>query len=281
MCDNIIYEGENLKQIKLIATDLDHTLLTEKGSLPPNFFNLIRRLHDQKIHFVAASGRALYTLQPMFESVCDDLSLVAENGAIIAQNKKIMFSQYISQTDYINLIHYTRKKGLGIPILCAKNTAYTTIEGGRYKSILDKFFKSLHFVSDLAMLNVDVAKYTVFFPNQETDAVFESDYKIPLSKKFTVTIGGPYFLDIMHLSVNKGQALKILARKLNVLPSQMLTFGDNLNDIEMLQLADYSYVIKNAKKELDQYVTGRIGSNDDFAVVKTIQRLFNIEEDIV
>ncbi|WP_461214303.1 HAD family hydrolase [Lacticaseibacillus sp. GG6-2] len=258
-----------MTQIKLIASDLDHTLLTDAGELPPHFLDTIRRVHDAGIHFVAASGRPLYTLKPMFEPAKDYLSLLAENGAVVMRDGEIVHTQFIPKADYVHLIHYTQNQGLGEPLLCALDTAYIGESAAEHADFLRQFFMKLKIVPDLTALDVPVAKYTVFFPGKDTYRVFDDDYAKPLADEFHVTIGGDYFLDIMHKAVNKGSSLKALGAQLGVKPEEMVVFGDNLNDTEMLQMAGHSFIVEAAHARLEPYAT-RIGSNADYAVAEKI-----------
>ncbi|MFD1485648.1 HAD family hydrolase [Lacticaseibacillus baoqingensis] len=261
--------------IKLIASDLDHTLLTDAGELPPNFYALIQRVHAAGIHFVAASGRALYTLQPMFAQVQEQMSLIAENGAFVIHDGQEVATQYLAPADVIDLVHYTQAKGSGFPILCAKDRAYIDATAADQESFLSQFFMQYEFVDDLTTLDVPIAKYTVFFPNKETYTAFDPDYQRPLGDRFHVTIGGDYFLDIMHQAVNKGAAIKTLGAKLGVAPAEMVAFGDNLNDTEMLQVVGHSYIVAAATPKLTPYATARIGSNADYAVAKMITNILD------
>lgn len=262
-----------LTQIKLIASDLDHTLLDEAGQLPPKFYDTIRAVHNAGMHFVAASGRPLYTLKPMFAPVADCVSLVAENGAIVVRDGEMVYSKFIPKADYTRLIHYTYGKNLGEPILCALDTAYIARSAEKYRDYLDQFFAKLTVVDDLTQVAAQVAKYSVYFPGGETYDIFEPDYATPFKGKFHVTIGGDYFLDMMHADVDKGQALKALGQLLDVTPAQMVTFGDNLNDTEMLALAGTSFVMQAGQKQLDEVATARIGSNSDYAVQQKVNEI--------
>lgn len=264
-----------LTQIKLIASDLDHTLLTEAGTLPPHFYDEIRALHNQGIHFVAASGRAIYTLKPMFEPVKDCMSLVGENGAVVIRNGEIVYSQFLPKADYVRLIQHTRDLGLGVPLLCALDASYIDEKHVQYADNLRHFITELRVVPDITKLDVDVPKYTVYYPNGGLTDVYERDYVQPLGDQFHVTVGGSEFLDIMHRVVNKGHALSELGGMLDVTPDEMITFGDNLNDIEMLKLAGHSYIMQAATKAIEPYATARIGSNSDYAVANKIQNVLD------
>ena len=69
--------------IKLVASDIDGTLLTEEQTeLNPKLYEIIRKLRQKNIYFVVASGRQLDSQKILFEPVADDISYISENGAI-------------------------------------------------------------------------------------------------------------------------------------------------------------------------------------------------------
>ena len=75
------YEKGITRVIKLVASDMDGTLLDGQGEVPPETYDLVRRLDAAGIRFVAASGRRLDTLREQFAPVVDRMDFVASNGA--------------------------------------------------------------------------------------------------------------------------------------------------------------------------------------------------------
>ena len=71
------------RAIKLIAADMDGTLLDSKGRLNPEFFSVFESLKEKGVMFVAASGRQYYNLLKLFNRVKDDIMFVAENGTYV------------------------------------------------------------------------------------------------------------------------------------------------------------------------------------------------------
>ena len=72
-----------MQDIRLIATDMDHTLLTEKGQLPPQMGSYIDRLTDAGILFAIASGRPIYTLRKLFAASKGKMAFICDNGGSI------------------------------------------------------------------------------------------------------------------------------------------------------------------------------------------------------
>ena len=75
--------------IRLIAADMDGTLLDSRSRLPAGIFPMIRELTGQGIRFVIASGRQYYNLESLFRPVADRLTFVAENGAAVFEKGEL------------------------------------------------------------------------------------------------------------------------------------------------------------------------------------------------
>ena len=82
--------------IRLIASDLDATLLDGQSRLPPDFAETVRALTERGIRFAAASGRPIYTLEEMFAPLRDDIIFVGDNGGAICWKGE---SLYLSEMD--------------------------------------------------------------------------------------------------------------------------------------------------------------------------------------
>ena len=82
--------------IRLIASDLDATLLDDQSQLPPDFAETVRALAERGIRFAAASGRPIYTLEEMFAPLQDDIIFVGDNGGAICWKGE---SLYLSEMD--------------------------------------------------------------------------------------------------------------------------------------------------------------------------------------
>ena len=80
-----------MDRIRLIASDMDATLLDEYSQLPPKFTETIRALAGQGILFAAASGRPLYTLETMFPDLLEEIILIGDNGGAARWKGKELF----------------------------------------------------------------------------------------------------------------------------------------------------------------------------------------------
>lgn len=261
-----------MKEIKLIAIDVDHTLLTEKGELPPQFFQYVRKLNELGIACVIASGRPLYTLKEMFSECWEQMSFICDNGGIVVHGSKTIFESFIHPKQVRSLVCFAEERNKGVPLICATTGAYMLKKHEAYQTYLRTFYSNIICVDadSLANVTADVDKFTVYYPNKDCHNSFRSWYVPAYGADFTVALCDTSWIDIMNKGVDKGAALQMLGETLGVLPTQMMAFGDSYNDIPMLEMVTYSYVLKNAPNDMRQYARFLAESNDDFGVLKVM-----------
>jgi Cof subfamily protein (haloacid dehalogenase superfamily) len=262
-----------MNEIKLIASDMDHTLLTEKGELPPNFNDYILELDKLNIDFVAASGRPLYTLENIFSTVKHRMSFISDNGGVISYRGEIIFESLLKPTYYQQMIKFVEEKSDGIAILCGLDSAFLSENHKIYENYLKTFYSKITFAKDIKRLEVNADKFTVFFPNKNSKERYETIFNPEYGNDFSVTVGDNIWIDIMNYGVDKGQAMRFLGKKLGLNAEQMVAFGDTYNDIEMLKAVKYSYIVSNASADMKQYANFIADSNDNFGVLKIIDRI--------
>ena len=117
--------GSVMDSVKLIASDMDGTLLNGKGELDPAFFPLFRELELRGIRFAAASGRQYPALARLFDPVHEELLYIADNGAHVrVENKDLYVSKMDLETSH-ELVRDVRALGNGCECAyCVAGIAY-------------------------------------------------------------------------------------------------------------------------------------------------------------
>jgi Cof subfamily protein (haloacid dehalogenase superfamily) len=261
--------------IKLIASDMDHTLLTEKGELPPNFNNYILQLDKIGIDFVIASGRSLYNLETMFPEIKHKMSFISDNGGVISHKGELVFKSLLKTIDYQSMIRFVENKTNGIPILCGLNSAFLSVKYKVYEDYLKTFYSKITFVEELDEVTEEADKFTIYCPNKDSKEHYEKIFKPQYGDSFSVTVGDTIWIDITNYGIDKGKAIQTLGKELGVEYEQMMAFGDTYNDIEMLRAVKYGYIVRNADDNMKQYAHFITDSNDNFGVIKVIDQLIS------
>lgn len=255
--------------IKLIACDLDGTLLDSRKQLPPGFFAQIKKM--KRVRFVAASGRQYHNLLKIFAPVLNELTIIAENGALIWENGSIIHRESLAPADAYFMIQKAKNTDRAYPILCTEQCAY--IEKGP-EQMMEQVFRSYDrccVIDDLSRMvpEGNICKLAVH--SLDNRAEFDI-YPVLRQEKgdFRVILSGTASVDVMKQGVSKGKALEMIQRRMGLEPGECLAFGDYLNDCELLQAVEESYAMENGHSELKRIAKHIAPSNDDFGVMQVI-----------
>ncbi|MBF4562051.1 HAD family hydrolase [Microbacterium sp. VKM Ac-2870] len=262
--------------IRLIAVDMDGTLLRPDGSIPDGLWPLLDRLRQRGIAFAPASGRQLATLQRAFTGVEAGLDFIAENGAYVVCGDVEVSSDAVDPDVAASVVRRLRalvadgtlRAGL---VVCGKRSAYVEDTDPAFLSEVDTYYARMQVVPDLLAVDDQILKlaiYDVDGGEQHTAPAFAD-----LAQTHRVVVSGERWVDIMNSTVNKGVALRALQAALGVSAAQTAAFGDYLNDIELLEAAEWSYAMADAHPDVAAVARFRAPSNADAGVLTVIEEL--------
>ncbi|MCE7061328.1 HAD family hydrolase [Dyadobacter sp. CY343] len=262
----------NFSDIRLIATDMDGTLLNSKHEVHESFYPVFQKIKDHGIVFVAASGRQYFNLTKALDRIKDQVIFAAENGSYVVFQDEEIHIQPIDQDIVRELITIGRTIPNTYPIICGKKKAYVESDEPEFINHLKLYFERYEVVEDLLAIKDDkFLKFTL------CDLAGSEVNSYPHYKRFEddlqVKISGPIWLDISDKKANKGRAMEVLQEKFNVTPEQTMVFGDYLNDLEMLEKAHYSYAMANAHPDIKKIARFIAKSNDENGVIEVLSEL--------
>ena len=128
-----------MDRIRLIASDMDATLLDEYSQLPPKFTETIRALAGQGILFAAASGRPLYTLETMFPDLLEEIILIGDNGGAARWKGKDLFVSEMPAEGWRQLARSTKQAG-DVGLLCGLQAAYAEKQDEKHDAVFKNFY---------------------------------------------------------------------------------------------------------------------------------------------
>ena len=242
-----------MDRIRLIASDLDATLLDAHSQLPPDFVPTVKALAALDIHFAAASGRPLYTLEEMFPALRREMILIGDNGGAVRWNGETLFTSEMPPEGWRTLVRKTRQAG-DVAVLCGLETAYVERQYQRYDAVMKQFYTRVDYVDDLTAVTAPADKFTIYLPRGNAQEAFYALYGPACGAEFSVAVAGKNWVDIMNPGVHKGAALAALGQKLEIPAGSMMAFGDTYNDAEMLETARYGFLVENGSLPLRQRV---------------------------
>lgn len=267
------------QDIRLIAADMDHTLLTEESRIPPDFPKYVKKLNEKGIRFVIASGRPMYTLKSMFLDLQEELIFMSDNGGAISYQGKMIYKNLMKIEDYQEIIRFVEEKTDGVSVLCAMEQAYVLKKYQKYEPFFRTFLSELAFVDEMRNLTVEANKFSAYFPEKNSAQLYDKIFLPRYGDNFSVTVGGEEWVDLMNPGVNKGMGMKQIGDIFDIAPEQMMAFGDTYNDIEMLQYVKYGFVMENAAPEMRKYTDYVAPSNEEYGVLKVVDRVLKEREE--
>lgn len=257
--------------IKLIAADLDGTLLDSRKQLSPGLPALLRQLSDKGIRFIPASGRQYYNLIQLFPGLEHELLFIAENGAMMVDRGKALFVDEIPLKDLQKPLEITRKAVGVYTVLAGEKTAYYEDDNPVFRENAEMYYAKLTHVPDLleAARHDRICKIAVF----EKGNAERGCYRLlqPCTERFQVVLSGADWVDLLNPGVNKGHAMRELQRQLGISPDECMAFGDYLNDVELLESVTHSFAMANAHPKLKAVSRHLAPSNDEDGVVRAVR----------
>ena len=256
--------------IKLIAFDLDGTFLDPKKNIPPDNIRALEEAAAKGVVIVPATGRIVGGVPQQIRELLFIRYYVTANGAFVydALEDKAVARAEIPLEEALSLLRY--EDGLGIPYDCYQ-------DGWGYMSA-GMQARARDFVPDPGILELvlrqkggSVQKLQFYFTDmQERARQLEELPGMFPSMAFTTSV--PFNIEVNSSAATKGQGLAALCRRLDIRPEEVLAFGDDRNDADMIRFAGIGVAMENAIEELRAAADWVAVSNAEAGVARGIER---------
>jgi Cof subfamily protein (haloacid dehalogenase superfamily) len=286
------------QQFRMVALDLDGTLLNSQHQLSEATLTHIRYLDSQGFTVVIATGRAIPTVYETIQALNlpRPIPVVCSNGAegylCSIENgtveKLALFSTPVPEAVAKRTLELSKEMGfvtqyyVGDYIYANPRNEQHLVLTGLYQELTgcNTIYVQDDFVTAWQMGLP--SKQLVLCPTQDQDFMMEACQK-ELSKDAFLVNGKPttivrgnlgWFLEVLHPDVCKGNGLKLMCQHLEIEPKECLAFGDGDNDIEFLQLAGKGFAMKNARDVVKAIADEVIEyNNDEDGVIRTLKAM--------
>lgn len=260
--------------IKLIAIDMDGTLLNPQHEITPRVKQAIQAARDKGVAIVLATGRPFVGVQNYLAEL--DLQqpgqyCITNNGALVqkAESGECVAEVALNFDDYLYVEQLARELGVHFQAL-TKTELFTPNKDISQYTVHEAWLTGI----PLRQRNVDEMDPNLTFPKvmmidppEQLDAAIQ---RLPQEayQRYTILKSSPYYLEILDKSVNKGAGVKNLAQLLGLERDEVMAIGDQENDLAMLEYAGTGVAMGNGidkVKAIAQFIT-RPNSEDGVAV---------------
>ena len=262
---------------KLVAIDMDGTLLREDKTISERTKNTIVSAREKGVTVVLATGRPIQGVSRYLEELnmyTEKDYVLTYNGALIqkTESKESVAKIALKGEDFHYLKKLSDKLGVHIHafsekqgLITPKNSKYTEVEADINKIEIHEI--NMDDISDdevmIKIMMID-----------EPEILSKAMDKLPkeVYDKYTVVRSAPFFLEFLNKSVNKGVGVEMLAKHLGVKREEVMTFGDAGNDIHMIEYAGLGVAMGNAFDEIKEAADYITDSNNNDGVAKAIEK---------
>lgn len=266
--------------LRMIATDMDGTLMDEQGEVDHKRLSRILDQLDQRgIPFVIATGNGYSRMAHVLGELKDRVTLVLANGARILEKGRLIRECSWPEGLVQEVLHYLegREEELHLVVsslsgaYAKKGTEFPLLEQLMTPELAAAFYKRMCFVDDLAQEHGEqVLKISVVTDTEKVEA-FVQELREEFGERLLPAASGYGAIDILQPEVNKATAIQFLEERWGVDGGHLMAFGDSQNDVEMLELATYSYAMENADVHARQAARYRAPSHQEGGVYEMIE----------
>lgn len=263
---------------RLIASDLDDTLLDENSRISKRNKEAIRRAVAAGVRFVIATGRMFRTSVPFLRELelDGDCPLINYHGAIVktARSGRVIIHQPMENSLAVAVTEAAEKQGCHVSLFIGDNL-YISEENeySRYYQTLANI--ELQPVGDLSLFlkkkKANPSKISII----RWDGLLES-IEVMLKEQFkdrlSILQSRPYFLEITDYRATKGRTLRRLAEREGIRPEEVIAFGDGHNDLDMITFAGMGVAVANARPEVLKAADLITSSNNEDGVAEVIEK---------
>ena len=281
--------------IKLIASDMDGTLLDSSMQISPENAAAIKHATEQGVEFIVATGRNRTEALPALEQVGIECAMVTLNGAqVFDKTGQSLFTVPIDAQTVTSILDLLDERDIYYEVATDQGLfsqgqeqrieLFATHLGEVMPHLTHKMaiamvasqleILPIHYVKNVRQRlaeGLEVLKI-ICFHKEEARVLGPVAKELEGFGELSITSSGANNIEINHRDAQKGIAVAHLAHERNIPLEQIMTIGDNLNDISMIQMAGVSFAMGNAALEVKEYAKYVTDTNIEDGVGKAILR---------
>ena len=261
-----------MDDIKIVFSDVDGTLLNSQHKITPDTLRALNALREKNIPFVIISARSPSGIEPIVREYGLRCSVVSYSGSLILdENWHVVYHRGMSRAEAAQVLAFAERQKFQMtwcvysfdewitpdrtdPRIVREETIVkaTARQGGIQDVTADEVHKLL-FICDPACTDAIEAATKAAFP------------------QFSVVRSSPILLEIMPGGTTKAQAVQTLCDLWNISPADAVAFGDNYNDVEMLELVGHGWLMGNAPEPLKQRLPNHTADHDHDGIAQVLE----------
>lgn len=286
---------------KLIAIDLDGTMLNQYGVITEKTKEAIKKAQQKEVEVIIASGRAINSVKNFAKEINSQKYFISGNGAITydIQNDKILYENILSKQKALQIIKVCEENSIYYNIytekgIIAKSLNYNTLyyykdnlnkpeENQTHINIVENIYNYIEQREEKVLKIMICDEHQSVFNSimrklkeiSQIEVLEVSHMSRKIIKHGTEEIKLEYYYtEVSAQNVDKWYAIEELIKILNITKEQVITIGDNANDVKMLQNAGLGIAMGESAPYVKQVADKTTLSNDEDGVAQALEEIF-------
>ena len=260
-----------MDNIKIVFSDVDGTLLNSQHKITPDTLRALNALHEKGIPFVIISARSPSGIEPIVKEYGLRCSIVSYSGSLILdEDRQVVYHRGMSRTEAAETLNFAAQQHFNMTwcvysfdqwvtpdrtdprIVREENIVKATAQQGTLDDVTADEVHKLLFICDPAQTNAIEEQLKVRFPQH------------------SIVKSSEILLEIMPGGTTKAKAVKTLCGLRHISPAHAAAFGDNYNDVEMLELVGHGWLMGNAPEPLKRRISRHTADNDHDGIAEVL-----------
>lgn len=259
---------------KLVAFDLDGTLLGEELLLRPRVLAAIRSMRERGVQGCIVTGRMYRAALPFVRQLEFTAPVVCYQGAAVIdpQSDEVLLDTPLPNAQALKLEEYARENGVHIQLYA--NDRYYCESRSQYAALYAKISGVEPVIVPSLRRQFETWDATKVCMIAEPESILEHLPRVQrlCGNEAYVTRSIAYFLEVMNSKVNKGNSLRIVAQHLDIPLENVMAIGDSWNDAPLLQAAGFGVAMGSAPPELREVADAVVADVENDGVAEAIER---------
>lgn len=272
-----------MKKIKLIAIDIDGTLVNSKKEITKKVKETILKAKDQGIKIIICTGRPITGAQRYLDELGlnhqDDQYVVSFNGAVAeSTNGKILFKRGLNYAEYIDLETIARKLNLHFHAVGLDRIYTANRDLGHYTIYNSRIVKlEVSYRTQEEMKKIPMIKCMYVDKPDYLDEKIKSPLFDQMRGRVTFSKTEPFYYEATAANTDKATGLRVLCEHLQIKPEEVMALGDQANDMPMLKFAGLGVAMGNAVPETKRAADEVTADCDHDGVAVAINKILSIK----
>lgn len=258
---------------KLLAVDVDGTLLNSNKEITPNTKARIHETIEKGVIFTISSGRPVQGVQLIINKLEVDIPVITYNGAMVitGESRKVIYSCTMKNEDVIQVERFGRERNTTIAIWSDNQLFVNRADerAAKYSELSGTEAKLYENVEEVLVKGVNKI---LWYDEVERINAFQEELKNIINPTINFHTSQPFFLEFVDVNASKAIALEKLGKFYGINREEMIAVGDGFNDLSMIEYAGLGVAMENAPLEIKQAADFVTRSNDNDGVAFVIEK---------